>query len=210
MIILSLPLYTCCASVCLQKHVRLTRGFETAVRAALSMSALNYSTAFTYSISDLHEVRWAPSAPVSSSSLITSTFWQPACLLRTTTNEVPSIRIIAKHNDLKDRNTLLMPNDSQLWPGSLVCKKMKIAIDATSTISILFGVTLYGVRNVVSIDTFQSSVWWFNDGLSWRRHLRNHIRGLADLAGTLDFSCHVKMFLKLKSHLLIPVFHRVL
>lgn len=92
----------------------------------------------------------------------------------------------------------------------LSVKKMKIAIDATSTISILFGVTLYCVINLVSIDTFQSSAWWFNDGLSWRRHLHNHICGLADLAGTLDFSCHVKMFIKLKCHLLIPVFHRVL
>lgn len=180
--------------MCLQKHIRLTRGLETAIRPALPTSALNYSTTFTYSISDLHEVQWAPSAPVSSSSLITSTFWQPACLLRTTTNEVPSIRIIAKHDDRKDRNTLLMPNDSQLWPGLLVCKKMKIAIDATSTISILFGVTLYGVINLVSIDAFQSSAWWFNDGLNWRRHLHNHICGLADLAGTLDFSCHIKVY----------------
>lgn len=42
-----------------------------------------------------------------SPSLITSTSWWSACLLRSTANDVLSIRIIAEQHELKNRNTLL-------------------------------------------------------------------------------------------------------
>lgn len=65
-----------------------------------------------------------PSSPVSSQSLITATFRRPARLLRRTTNEVFSIRIIAEDDKLKDfgdRNIKLTP-PHVTFMSDLVCR----------------------------------------------------------------------------------------